>query len=276
MSRLVKNCPGNDIRCAKLTAECDALLFRLGAAYNNRVHSSKIGNAEHAENRNSLPPSSFVSGSANSPTNRGAIPKSTQQTNVQPKKISHRRKHVTEHSNNIPFRSVPSWGSSHKSPSPVRSFDFPPRPSLNGSARPFISRSINQLNYPPQDTANEYDDVLSDEDTDFLPHPRYVNNSVRPTKYMDTWKVKFESSSGDVAMDEFVFRVESIARSTNTSFECLAAGLHFLLSGRATSWYWIHIRKYPNQGWTALKRSLIAHFSVEQIDAEIRVLIEAR
>ena len=98
----------------------------------------------------------------------------------------------------------------------------------------------------------------------------------RPTKSIDTWKIKFDGTAGELAVDEFLFRVETTARSTYTPFESLATGIHFLLGGRAAAWYWIQVRKYQNQTWEQIRTALIRRFSSEESDDEIRMAIESR
>ena len=69
-----------------------------------------------------------------------------------------------------------------------------------------------------------------------------------------------------MAVDEFVFRVEAMARATNTTKAVLASSIHFLLDGKALNWYWIYIRNSPRQTWKDLSEALVDHFAVEESD----------
>lgn len=272
LGRLVKNYPGNDIACGKLSALCDTLLARLGEAMAPLVQDPVTFDSESRRSTLPLAPPHNMSVPL---VHQGAIPKTTR---PKAKKIAGRRPHVDDHFLMKQTQSTASLFNTQRTPPQQKNYEFPARPSLNAGALPFVSRARNSNTQflPSDEFAHMYDDLDSEDDSTPVRSPRQVNMHMRPTKHMDAWKVKYDGSSDDMSVDEFIFRVETLAKSTNTSTEHLASGLHFLLSGRAANWYWIHIRKYPCQNWNALKRALTAHFAVEQSDAEIRVLIEAR
>lgn len=96
------------------------------------------------------------------------------------------------------------------------------------------------------------------------------------THTLSKWTVRFGGSAKDLAVDEFFFRVENLATADNVHADSLVLGLHCLLVGNASDFYWVQRRKYPNHTWVALKRSMIAHFARQETDLEIRKLIMDR
>lgn len=96
------------------------------------------------------------------------------------------------------------------------------------------------------------------------------------THTLSKWTVRFGGSAKDLAVDEFFFRVENLAAADNVHAESLILGLHCLLTGFASDFYWVQRRKHPNHTWAALKRSMIAHFAKQETDLEIRKLIMER
>lgn len=93
---------------------------------------------------------------------------------------------------------------------------------------------------------------------------------------MAKWPLRFTASSRDLPIDEFVFRVETLARLANLSSEALTLGLPQLLTGSAASWYWVFIRNEPYATWDRVKEALIAAFQSNVSDEAIRRLIRDR
>lgn len=96
------------------------------------------------------------------------------------------------------------------------------------------------------------------------------------THTLSKWTVKFGGGAKDLAVDEFFFRVENLAAADHVHADSLVLGLHVLLTGNASDFYWVQRRKYPNHSWAALKRAMIAHFAKQETDLEIRKLIMER
>ena len=117
--------------------------------------------------------------------------------------------------NQFPQQTTPSTGRNNINPP---QFNRPP-------ANPFRGRR-------QQNPVEVFDDYGYDDGYQPLNDRAYHH---RPTKSIDTWKIKFDGTAGELTVDEFVFRLETTARSTYTSFESLATGIHFLLSGRAAA-----------------------------------------
>lgn len=90
------------------------------------------------------------------------------------------------------------------------------------------------------------------------------------------WTVRFGGGKKDLPIDEFFFRVENLAAADNIAAPSVVLGLHFLLSDRAADFYWVHRRKFPNASYRDVKRSMIAHFSRQDNDFELRKSIMSR
>lgn len=93
---------------------------------------------------------------------------------------------------------------------------------------------------------------------------------------MSKWPLRFAGTSQDLPVDEFLFRAETLARLENLSHFSLALGLHQLLLGAASAWYWIYIRNEPYASWQQVKQALTFAFQSNISDAAIRRLIMDR
>lgn len=96
------------------------------------------------------------------------------------------------------------------------------------------------------------------------------------THILSKWTVRFGGSAKDLPIDEFFFRLENLAAADNVHADSLVLGLHCLLTGNASDFYWVQRRKNPNHAYRALKQAMIAHFARQETDLEIRKLIMER
>lgn len=101
-------------------------------------------------------------------------------------------------------------------------------------------------------------------------------NRLGLTHILSKWTARFSGSAKDLPIDEFFFRVENLAAADNIHADSLVLGLHCLLTGNASDFYWVQRRKNPNHTWAMLKRSMIAHFARQETDLEIRKIIMGR
>lgn len=93
---------------------------------------------------------------------------------------------------------------------------------------------------------------------------------------MSRWPLRFGGTAQDMAVDEFLFRTETLARLANLSQAALTLGLHQLLTGAAAAWYWIFIRNEPDATWMQVRQSLSFAFQSNVSDAAIRRMIMDR
>lgn len=93
---------------------------------------------------------------------------------------------------------------------------------------------------------------------------------------MMKWPIRFGGGPRDPPVEEFIFRVETLARGGNVSEAALTFGLHQILTDAAASWYWVYIRTRPHANWPSVKAALIFAFRSSATDAAIRRQIHDR
>lgn len=98
--------------------------------------------------------------------------------------------------------------------------------------------------------------------------PQYLN--VSQGWSMSKWPLRFSGGPKDLPIDEFIFRTETLARLSNLPQTALTLGLHQLLTGSASSWYWVFLRNQPNATWAQTRTSIICAFQSNESDAAIR------
>lgn len=96
------------------------------------------------------------------------------------------------------------------------------------------------------------------------------------TYLMSKWNLKFNGNSSDLPVAEFLFRVETLARSANIDFDSLPQGMHYVLHERAEAWYWVHLRDNQDEGWRDFVMAITNHFSRGETQIEIREKIYRR
>lgn len=106
--------------------------------------------------------------------------------------------------------------------------------------------------------------------------PQASHYDAIPSRSIDKWKIKFDGNPQLMHVSEFIFRVETLAQSSNVSLRSLARNIHYLLSGNAANWYWVYLRTNPNANWEALKIEMMEEYTLEESDAEIRKQVESR
>lgn len=125
-------------------------------------------------------------------------------------------------------------------------------------------------------------DVESNEHEQYeQPIRRPMNNStwnanrfVLPN--IDKWRESFSGKPEGISIEEFIFRVETLAESGGIPLSKLATGIHLLLSAKAKSWYWLYRRKNLSTSLYPLREAMRREFWLQKTDFEIRKEIEAR
>lgn len=116
----------------------------------------------------------------------------------------------------------------------------------------------------------------------FRPPPSSYGQGLHPPAVvpqvwaMAKWPLRFSGGPKDLPVDEFVFRVETLARLSFLPQAALTLGLHQLLTGAASSWYWVYIKNEPNSSWNHTRRALALAFPSTVSDAAIRRMIMDR
>lgn len=93
---------------------------------------------------------------------------------------------------------------------------------------------------------------------------------------MSKWSLKYRGTSSGIPIDDFLFRVETLARSLDIDLNRLAMGMPFILEGEAQEWFWIYQREYPNADWQAFKGAMSHQFSKVENQFEIWDQIRSR
>lgn len=93
---------------------------------------------------------------------------------------------------------------------------------------------------------------------------------------MSKWNLKFNGNSADLPVAEFLFRVETLARSADIDPDSLPQGMHYILREKAEAWFWVHLRDNPEEGWQDFKTVMCNHFSILETQIEVREKIYRR
>lgn len=91
------------------------------------------------------------------------------------------------------------------------------------------------------------------------------------------WPLRFSGVASELTIDEFLFRIERLARLDGVSPAALAIGVGVLLTDRAAQWYWTYQRKDEGASWEELKAAFVRRYRPQrENDHDIRAKIEAR
>lgn len=190
------------------------------------------------------------------------------------------RTNITEASGNI-------FGSRHVSQLPAArvtwssmtadpfSFNVPQSSSATTNRNPTVPSNLSSLGH--NQGMNHWESHPAVENEQINPD-RNENHRSRQglSQTLSRWSIRFGGLKKDLPIDEFFFRVENLAAADNITADSLVLGLHSLLVDSAADFYWVHRRKNPNATWNQLKTSLLAHFSKQENDFELRKTIMSR
>lgn len=93
---------------------------------------------------------------------------------------------------------------------------------------------------------------------------------------MSEWRVRFSGDPKDPPVEDVLFRLEHLARSSKIRRNNLVDGLHNVLTGEAGDWFWHYLRKHESPDWERVKGALKQRFVTRGTDAEIRSLMGLR
>lgn len=93
---------------------------------------------------------------------------------------------------------------------------------------------------------------------------------------MSKWNVKYSGVLSDLHVDEFLFRVETLARSAGIDVNALPSGMHYILHGQAQDWYWIFHREFPEAVWETMKTAIRNQFAPLTDEFELWDQVRAR
>lgn len=114
-------------------------------------------------------------------------------------------------------------------------------------------------------------------------HTQYVNQNLslgyKPMTplQLQKWGLRFDGTSKNVSVEDFVFRAESLRIDYNCPWDIFVKGFHHFLTGRAYDWIWEFRQQNPYCQWDHLKYHLIKKFRNFESDFEIqRRMMERR
>lgn len=206
---------------------------------------------------------SFVSGPASNSNPSGTIPKRStippqQSSWAFPPPLVSQPTHAVS-SKSVPFMNFcPSQGAAS---------NFPPYMPYAQMQNPFYA------NRPYYANSQQHAEAAPPPDPEVNIHA-----GGRPGQMyqMGKWNLQFRGTSTEFPVDEFLFRVETLARSSNIAENMLPFGMHYVLHGAAQEWYWVYHRDNPLANWNTFKGAMRRHFSLIETQVEIREKISKR
>lgn len=127
---------------------------------------------------------------------------------------------------------------------------------------------------PPQNTFSV--------DSNSLPRDSNNQTTVAHRKYpthlqVQKWNINFNPNSKDtIPIEQFLYRVEHLARVYKISHDEMVNDVQFLLSGEACQYYWLLIKTTANLNWECLKEALITRFKDRKTDFDIKFELHNR
>ena len=112
--------------------------------------------------------------------------------------------------------------------------------------------------------------LLNPQGTQENPRQSFQNLDQMAYIRIDKWGLKFEGTPKGMSVEDFVFRVETLRREYNCSWNLLTRNFHMLLGGNALEWFWLNKRINNFETWPDLKESLISQFQRYESDFDIQ------
>lgn len=162
--------------------------------------------------------------------------------------------------------------------------DFRNNPRMShvvGSVPPLKPRR-SQIYIPDRNDYTQYGEVENNHSRNARQENNRVNNvvsdsyDVRKLANISKWNVSFNGLPSPISVEQFVTRIEILARSEGIPLDDICLSMHYLLTGIANSWFWIFVTKYRNITWEQFRRGLGDEFRALTSDHEIRRHIENR
>nr|XP_036678547.1 uncharacterized protein LOC118879741 [Drosophila suzukii]XP_036678548.1 uncharacterized protein LOC118879741 [Drosophila suzukii] len=108
-------------------------------------------------------------------------------------------------------------------------------------------------------------DVRSNRSDLSLDRPDRISNVI------SNWRIKFSGSADDIAVEDFIYRVNCLTtQSLNGNFDLLSQFANLLFAGPALSFYWRVHRSVDDMNWLVLCRRLKERYSDQRSDREIK------
>lgn len=97
-----------------------------------------------------------------------------------------------------------------------------------------------------------------------------------PSALMSRWKITFDGGRNGLTVEDFVFRIENMARGGRLPLTELYDNLHLLLAYKSATWYWTFRRANPDAGSSLLRSRLLHYFRGQDTDYDVRKELDSR
>ena len=85
------------------------------------------------------------------------------------------------------------------------------------------------------------------------------------------WGLSFSGRSDSLIGDEFLYRIEALARAKGVGYQELANNVHMVLKDEAAEWFWTQFcRDYPTFSWEIFKHEFQLQYQMLRTDDEIK------
>ena len=102
-------------------------------------------------------------------------------------------------------------------------------------------------------------------------HPDYI------PKTISNWRLTFDGSLDTLSVEEFIYRANSLTRSSlRGNFAALCEHAHLLFEGKARNWFWRFHKSVARFNWIDLCENLKRHFKEVRTDYDVRDQIRNR
>lgn len=109
--------------------------------------------------------------------------------------------------------------------------------------------------------------------------PNFSNSSRKYPTHLQVrkWNINFNPNAKDaIPIEQFLYRVQHLAKVYSIRDEDLVNDVQFLLSGEACEYYWLYIKTTPNTNWINLKEALMNRFQDRKTDFDIKCELHKR
>ena len=97
------------------------------------------------------------------------------------------------------------------------------------------------------------------------------------SKIITNWKLTFDGSIDGISVNEFIYRVNSLTRTTlRGNFDALCENAHILFEGKAKRWYWRYHHSVTDLDWMDICDDLLRNFKDFRSDFEIKESMRTR
>lgn len=159
------------------------------------------------------------------------------------------------------------YGSNTSRMVPNSSIDFPDRSMPISPNKPTNRNYYNYVPPPVQAATNYLNPPTSGPHSFNIPYA---------AKSEPKWNISFSGTPHGLAVQDFVFRLESFAWREQVPVAQLYVIMPRFLKDVAEKWYWVFSQKFPNATYIQLRQSLIQRFSSIESDRATRRFIETR